>query len=184
MTSQIKISEETALLQIEESHAAELYKLTDTNRIYLREWLPWLDHVTKESDTLAFIKKTIKQREDALGPIFVISHKNKLGGVVGFNWIDNSNRAGEIGYWLSQDLQGKGIMTSSCKALIKLGFDEFNLNCIQIPAAEHNTKSRSIPERLGFKFEGLLRNRECLYDRFVNHAMYSIIKDEYTSMNG
>lgn len=183
MASQIYISEETTLLDIEESHAAELYELTDTNRTYLREWLPWLDYVSKESDTLEFIKKSISQREDSKGPIFVISHKNKLGGVVGFNSIDNSNRTGEIGYWLSEALQGKAIITSSCKALIKLGFEDYNLNRIQIAAAEHNTKSRSIPERLGFKYEGLLRNRECLYGTYVSHAMYSILKDEYTSLN-
>ena len=79
---------------------------------------------------------------------------------------------GEIGYWLSEDLQGKGIVTQSCKALIKLGFEVFNFNRIQIPAAEENYKSRSVSERLGFKFEGIIREREYLYGKFVNHAMY------------
>ena len=50
---------------------------------------------------------------------------------------------------------------------------------LQIPAAENNLKSRSVPERLGLKFEGILRNRQNLYGKLINHAMYSMTKDEY-----
>ncbi|MCP4181283.1 MAG: GNAT family N-acetyltransferase [bacterium] len=179
----IKISEDLSLLNIKLEHAKELYNLTDKNREYLKQWLPWLDFVKCENDTLNFIKRTISQNEKSLGPTFAISVGEKIGGIIGFHPIDNSNKVGEIGYWLSASLQKKGIITLSCKALIKLGFEKYNLNRIQIPAAEKNYKSRSVPERLDFKFEGIIREREYLYGKFVNHAMYSMLKSEYKKEN-
>lgn len=156
-----------------------MFELTNINRERLRQWLPWLDYVKIESDTLKFIEKAIVQNENSLGATFVILHKNIVGGVIAFHPLNKTNNIGEIGYWLSKDLEGKGIITLSCKALIKLGFESYNLNRIQIAVAENNYKSRSVPERLGFKYEGIIRDRECLYGNYVNHAMYSILKNEY-----
>ncbi|RKZ11148.1 GNAT family N-acetyltransferase [Candidatus Fermentibacteria bacterium] len=180
MNKEINISKEASLCYIEQLHAKELFELTDINREYLKQWLPWLDYVKSESDTLKFIKKAIAQNENSLGPTFVILYKNRIGGVIGYHPFDNLNKIGEIGYWLSQSLQGKGIITLSCKALIKLGFEMYRLNRIQIPAAENNGRSRLVPERLGFKYEGMIREREFLYGKYVNHAMYSILKSEYS----
>ncbi|TGV06666.1 N-acetyltransferase, partial [Mesorhizobium sp. M00.F.Ca.ET.186.01.1.1] len=54
-----------------------------------------------------------------------------------------------------------------------------NLEKITIQAATGNAKSRAIPERLGFQLEGILRRNEFLYDHFVDHAVYSMLKEEW-----
>lgn len=178
MDNPIIVSRDIFLQQLQESDSEELFKLVEKNRTYLRNWLPWLDKNQTKKDTLEFIKTTITQFQKGLGPQFKIHFKEELSGVIGFHPFDLANQIAEIGYWLSEDKQGNGIMTQCCSALIKLGFEEFGLNRIQIPAAENNKKSRSVPERLNFKFEGLIRNRENLYGQYVDHAMYSILKKE------
>jgi len=79
---------------------------------------------------------------------------------------------------LLQDLADKGIMTECCRFLVGYGFRTLDLHRIQIPAATENYRSRAIPERLGFRFEGIMRGRENLYGKFVDHAMYALLRSE------
>lgn len=179
MNKTIVIDSEVSLKRLDIDDANELFELTERNRTHLRQWLPWLDSISNPDDTKEFIEGTIKQFEAGLGPVFAIIVEQRIAGVIGFHPIDNADHVAEIGYWLSADHQGKGIITNSCRALIKHAFEYLSVNRLQVPAAEQNIKSRSVSERLGLKFEGILRERENLYGNFVNHAMYSILKSEY-----
>jgi RimJ/RimL family protein N-acetyltransferase len=98
---------------------------------------------------------------------------------VGFITIDVRNKSGSLGYWLSNTCLGKGIMTMSVKTIVKTGFMEYGLNRVEIACATGNLKSRAIPERLGFVFEGTLRERELLCGKYVDHAIYSLLASEF-----
>ena len=159
--------------------AAELFALTDANRPHLRRWLPWVDLVTSEEDSRSFLETVAAQREEGRGPTFGIVHDGALGGVVGFLPIDRVNRVGEIGYWLAERLQGRGVMTQCCRFVVRYGFLTLDLNRIQIAAGVDNFVSRAVPERLGFKLEGVLRARENLYGTFIDHAMYALLRSDF-----
>ena len=169
----------TSLRVLREDDAEELFALTDANRTFLRRWLPWVDLVTSEDDSRSFLESVTAQREEGRGPTFGIVHDGVLVGVVGFLPIDRVNRCGEIGYWLAQAAQGRGLMTQACWFVVRYGFLTLDLNRIQIAAGTENHGSRAIPERLGFRFEGILRGRENLYGTFIDHAMYSLLRIEF-----
>lgn len=48
----ITVSETCALMPLELRDADELFDVTDRNRSYLRQWLPWLDNITRPESTL------------------------------------------------------------------------------------------------------------------------------------
>lgn len=175
------IDSRLALRELRAEDSLELFLLTNLNRAHLRKWLPWLDAVTSEANTRSFIDSTIAQRKAGLGPTFAILDAGAIAGVVGFHPLRSPHGVGEIGYWLDEAHQGRGIMTACCRFVIRYGFDRLGLNRIEIPAATENRRSRAIPERLGFKFEGILRQRENLYGKFVDHAMYSLLRGELGS---
>jgi len=154
---------------LNESHATRLFELTEQNRNYLKTWLPWLDSVTKVEDTLHFIRATVAQQSLIN---FVIVYKSNLCGIAGFNRIEENT--GFIGYWLSEEYSGKGVMTEAVKQISELGFSKLLLNRIEIRCAEQNVKSYSIPERLGFKKESIIIDAEWLYTKYVNHIVYSM----------
>lgn len=176
-----KIDEDISLKIIELKDAERIFKLTNESRGYLREWLPWLDHTTKPEDTVEFIKICLKGYSENKSLNTVILFKGAIVGVASFNSINWSNKTAYIGYWLGEGFQGNGIMTKVAKALTDYAFIELGLNRVEIRAAVENKKSRSIPERLGFKNEGCIRQAEWLYDHYVDHVVYGILADEWES---
>lgn len=175
----IVITDEIELFLLDEGDTESLYGLIDQNRAHLRVWLPWVDAQKSPADSLGFIKATQKQFTNGLGPNYKIMFREDLVGIISYHPFRKMDRIAEIGYWMAADAQGHGIMTACCEELVHRAFELYEMNRVEIPAAEGNYKSRAIPERLGFTFEGILRERQLLYDRYVNHAMYSLLKREY-----
>jgi len=175
----IRIDDDTELRIPEERYAQELFALIDANRVYLREWLPWVDHETSVEDTKAFIRGALQQFAHNEGFQMGIWYKGQVVGVIGYHPIDWADRKVEIGYWLAESFQGKGLMTKACKTLVAYAFDELKLHRVEIHCATHNKRSCAIPERLGFQQEGIMRDAEWLYDHFVDLVIYGMLADEW-----
>ncbi|EWG97880.1 GNAT family N-acetyltransferase [Halomonas sp. BC04] len=175
----MKVSDTIELQLLCLEHRDDLFGLVDANRDHLRKWLPWLDMNRSVNDTESFIGSVIDQHESGKGPQYAVFYEKSMCGVCGFHPIDTSNKVGGIGYWLGKAFSGNGIMTSAVQALLEVGFHEYHLNRIEIACATDNHRSRAIPESLGLKLEGVLRERENLYGRYVDNAIYSLLASEY-----
>jgi ribosomal-protein-serine acetyltransferase len=175
----LTIRDDLELCLLEQRHAEELFALVDENREYLREWLPWVDNNKSAVDTQAFIRSSLEQFASNGSFSGGILYQGKLAGCLGFHSINWSNRATSIGYWLGASFQGNGLMTEACRGLVKYAFNELNLNRVRIRCATANKKSRAIPERLGFKQEGTIRQAEWLYDHYVDLVVYGILASEW-----
>ena len=178
-TLHFSVGEATTLRPVVADDAEGLFALTHSNRAHLRRWLPWLDGTQQTEDTRAYLNAAIEQARAGLGGVWAIEQSGALCGVAGFNRIEPSNRTCEIGYWLSAEQQGKGIMTRCVERLIRHAFDDLSLNRITIPVAVENQPSRAVAERLGFRREGVLREAEWLYDHFVDHVLYALVRSEW-----
>jgi len=175
----ISINEDLRLELLEESHIKELFDLTNTNRKYLREWLPWVDSTRNINDTAEFVKTSVSRNNKKNGFELVIKYQERIAGILGLLYIDHLNKNTEIGYWLAESFTGKGIMTESCKALTDRCLKEMNLNRVSIRCAAENYISQGIPKRLNFKKEGVLRENGFLNGKFEDHIVYSMLKSEW-----
>jgi len=176
---EIYVDEDIVLRLYQEKTTHLLFSLVDENRTHFRKWLPWLDFNTKIEDTEKFISDSQKNYKKGTALNLGIFYKENLVGGIGFNSINKLHKSAEIGYMLGAKFNGKGIMTKSCKSLLNYGFDSLNLNRIAIKASSDNKKSRAIPERLGFKQEGILRQAEYLYGTFHDVTIYSMLKQNW-----
>lgn len=163
----------------ETEFAQTLFQMVENQREYLGKWLPWVEKTTCEKDSLDFLKSSISFNNGGQKLTTFIFHDKKLVGSVAFVKIDKVNRASEIGYWLSENMQGKGIMTQSCERLIKYGFEKMNLHRIEINVAPENSKSLAIPRKLGFHHEGTIRESLFLNQRFYDGEKFSLLKREW-----
>jgi ribosomal-protein-serine acetyltransferase len=162
-----------------ETDAEAFFGLTDKNRGYLRRWLPWVDATVTVEDTRKYIRSVIERFEKREGIDLGIWYDGQWVGSIGFHYWDKSNRKDTVGYWLAEDFQGKGIITDAVRALVAYGFQTMDLNRIEILCAVENARSRAVPERLGFKNEGVTRECEWLYDHFVDPVTYSLLRSEW-----
>lgn len=172
----MKIDERHRLrpLQIEDAQA--LFNILNDQRQQMRVWLPFVDGTHKMEDTRDAMTSFCTPEN----PQFCILCDDEVVGLIGFKETDTDCKKTEIGYWLSFDHQGKGLMTGAVKLLLAYAFNEMQMNRVTIKVAEQNHKSRSIPERLGFTQEGVERDGELLVDNvFTNIVVYGLLKKEY-----
>ena len=174
----INIDENIKIELINENHSQPIFDIVDKNRIHLRQWLPFVDRMQTVEFAENFVKGTMQRNKDGNEFAFVIIENDKVIGRIGVYKIDGQNKIGEIGYWLAENLQGKGIITKSCKALIDFCFSDLQLNRIEIKCGTENFKSKTIPEKLNFTREGVIREGELLYDKFIDLNLYSLLKTD------
>src|SRR5437660_5725991 len=120
---------------VEERHAPAIFATVDRERQSLRQWLPWVDATRTQDDTLAFIRASLEQFAANNGfAAGLWNHDSYIGGI-GTHKIDWLNRKVEIGYWLSESFQGKGLMTDASRALVAHALGELDLNRVEIHCA-------------------------------------------------
>lgn len=178
-----KIDNDTELRLYESHHAEELNALIERNFNHIKRWSAWLKDDRSIENTHAFIGRNLKQFGANEGFAVGIWFENKMAGQVEYNYFDWTNRKTEIGFWLGESFQGKGLATKSCRVLIDYVFDELKLNRVEMQCGAENTKSRRIPERLGFREEGIIRQSVWLHDRFVDFVIYGMLAGEWKIKN-
>lgn len=164
---------------VNEEHAEELYHLIITNRNILSEWLPWVYNMESVDFIYNFIKQSRIRNEAGIEYAYSIFYKNKIAGRIGIYEIDSRNKIGSIGYWLGSAFQGHGTILKSCNALLSFCFNELKLNRVEIKCGSDNFKSQSVPERLKFYKEGVLRQAEFHNDKFIDLIIFSMLKEEW-----
>ena len=177
--SQLHVQEGLDLHLVGKADAAELFFVVDSNRDYLRQWLPWLDATNSINDETAFISNSLEEYENREGVFYTIRLNGSIIGTISLNWIDWGNKGAGVGYWLSEDQTGNGYVTKSCIRLMEHCFDDLNLHRFVLEAAVENIPSCEIADRIGMRLEGVCKDREWLYDHYVDAKLYAITKPEW-----
>ncbi len=164
---------------LQDADVGPLFVLMDRNRLYLREWLGWVDGTVDLADMAAFVERGQQQFAAENGFQAGVWYRGVLAGVIGYHYLDWQHHQTEIGYWLGAEFQGQGVMTRACRVLVDYAICVLRMNRVQIRAAPGNGRSRAIPERLGFVQEGVQLQAEWLYDHFVDLVLYRMLAAEW-----
>ena len=104
---------------------------------------------------------------------------NELIGTLGYYEWNKTARRAEIGYDLDPAYWGQGVMTEALGAVLKFGFEQMGLNRIQAIIDSENARSLKLVCRLGFKKEGVLRQRSHFKGQFRDDVCFSLLKNEW-----
>jgi ribosomal-protein-serine acetyltransferase len=174
----LAVTDECQLRLLEEADSEELYRVIEANRAYLARWMPWAAAQTPET-TLEFILATRRQAAADDGFQAALVCDGAIIGIAGFHSVNWQHGSTTIGYWLAEQHQGRGLMTRAVRALVDLAFVEWGLHRVEIRAAIDNGGSRAIPERLGFREEGVQREAERIGERYNDLAVYGLLAREW-----
>lgn len=149
------------------------------SREHLGRWLPWVEQTREAGDTRKFLEQVAANRSQGRTAAYGIWRGDELAGLIGLHDIDSSSGTAQIGYWIAERFQGRGVMTRAVAALIRLAFGELGLERIEIRCAAGNQRSQAIPKRLGFTYEGMLRSAQRLGGERVDLRVYGLLREEW-----
>lgn len=175
----LRVDDEIELHGCHLAYAKDIFSIIENDRAYLREWLTWVDVTNEEKDTYNFLKGSHQMNKGGQQLNTWIFYKGEVCGSIGFVKIDKANSSGEIGYWLRKSEMGRGIMTRSCKRMVRYGFEKLGMQRIVIRAAEGNKPSLAIPKRLGFVLEGKGRKEIKIREKYHDTHIFSMLKEEF-----
>lgn len=144
----IAVDDQIHLRAVNPSEAADLYGQIDKNRAYLGEYLPWAETQTLQGSK-EFIEKIQGARANGEEYGFGVYYEEKLVGHTSLMHLKDEKDP-EIGYWVSEDVSGRGITTRVAGALTEFGFGVLHLEAIVIKARIANTGSNKVAEKLGY----------------------------------
>jgi ribosomal-protein-serine acetyltransferase len=178
-----RIDEKVELVLPDLSMVGKVCTAVRSDLEHLQPWMPWATEDYSEDSAREFIQRTLRDYAESGRFDALICVDKQIVGSIGFHNFDAVNRSAHIGYWISRKFEGQGIVSRSCRALIEYLFEVRQLNRLQINCNVENVRSRAIPERLGFKLEGIHRQVEFLNGRFGDWAIYGLLREEWENNN-
>lgn len=120
-----------------------------------------------------------KQLDDTQNRRFILQNGTEAVGFVALFFIHGVHRKAEFAIMMDPQQQGKGYAKTATKLAMDYAFQTLNLNKLYLVVDEVNEKAIHIYEKIGFKYEALLKN-EYFIDGVYHNAVYmSIFQDEY-----
>ena len=153
------------------SDAGEIFSVIDAERGYLGRWLPFVQFTRTAADSQRYVDSVLDAayRE----AVFTLRERELLIGLIGFKDTDPFARTTEIGYWLREAWQGRGIVTRAVDRLCRMAREELAMRRVTIKCATGNLPSNRIPQRLGFRLDHVERRAELLEDgHYVDANVY------------
>jgi RimJ/RimL family protein N-acetyltransferase len=109
---------------------------------------------------------------------FAVDVDGQVAGSIGVTpFADVYRRSAEIGYWLAEDLWGRGIMTEAVGAATEHAFRTLAVVRVQAAVFEWNRASMRVLEKCGYELEGRLRRSVWKDGQLIDSVLYAIVRE-------
>ena len=168
------------------SDAEPVYEAVRESMKELSPWMPWChrDYAIEDSRTWFGSRPDLWQK--GMEYDFLIAHRSEGRplGICGLNNLDRENRLANLGYWVRTSQVRKGVATACVPLVARFGFEELNLNRIEIIVATGNIPSQGLAMKIGATREGRLRKRLVVRDHVYDAILFSLLPEDLPSGKG
>ncbi|HKT39004.1 MAG TPA: GNAT family protein [Ktedonobacterales bacterium] len=166
------------LRQVESSDASDFFAtLSDeeTMRYYGHEVYQSL----VEAETFIILRHEDYARRMAIRWGITLKDDDRIIGSCGFHHFDEGYRRAETGYILNRAFWGQGIMAEAVSAILTYGFAGMGLHRIEAIIDIANERSKNLLLKLGFQYEGNLRQRYFFRGGYEDEHYFGLLRDEW-----
>jgi ribosomal-protein-alanine N-acetyltransferase len=103
----------------------------------------------------------------------------ELVGVTALRDIDDEHAQAELSFWVGRPYWGRGFASEAAGAALQYAFEVLGLNRVTAFHMLRNPASGRVLGRLGFRQEGVLRQRVRKWGVFEDVAAYAVLREEY-----
>ncbi|MCT7973164.1 GNAT family N-acetyltransferase [Laspinema olomoucense] len=148
------------------------------------KYTTWPPHQSLE-DSHIFLNSIVEKYQTQENWDWGIIHKSdcKLIGTCGLVNRVQAHHHAEIGYALARPYWGQGYMPEAVKAVVAFGFQETDLNRIEGRCKLSNHASARVMEKIGMKFEGILRQQMFIKGSFHDMKLYAILREDWENLS-
>ncbi|MEO8779485.1 MAG: GNAT family protein [Rhodanobacter sp.] len=140
-------------------------------------WLPWCHTGYGHDDAVEWIASC--RAGWLVGKHFAFAlfdvDSGQLLGSAGLSQVDPLHRRANLGYWVRQSRQRRGVGAAAARAVARFGFEQLGLLRIEIVVLPHNRASRTVAEKTGAAFEAIARNRIWMRNSAHDAAVYGLL---------
>ncbi len=148
----------------------------------LQQFMPWVKETPTVNDSEEFVRQSaanwiLKKNDEPYLPLFIFNKEDQqFIGCTGYHHYDWEIPCLETGYWLRSSALRQGYMTEAINALTQYAFRVLKIKRMAITCEKNNTRSRKIPERLGYTLEATLKanRRNLITNELADTLIYSI----------
>ena len=152
------VTDRLILRQMNNEDKDEIFALRSNKKVSQYINRPIAKEVDEALQYIEMINEGIDRNDWVLWAITLKESNQLIGTICLWNFSIEQSK-GEVGYELSPELQGKGIMQEAIKAVLEYGFKTIELQTIEGSVQTENQKSIQLLERNKFINKGL-ENRE------------------------
>jgi ribosomal-protein-alanine N-acetyltransferase len=124
------------------------------------------------------------QSQEGIVWAITLSQQPQMIGTIGYYRSQHQNHRSEIGYELHPNFWGQGIVTEAMRAALDYGFDQMKLHSVEADIDPANLRSARVLDRNHFVKEAHFRENCFFEGRFLDTAIYSLLKSRHWEMTG
>ena len=96
-------------------------------------------------------------------------------GVIAYYFHKLEHKKAEVGFWIFPQYWNKGIATEVLKAVIDYCQQQKDIHRLEAFVEEGNAASSKVLEKVGFIYEGTMRDCEIKNGKFVSLLIYALV---------
>jgi RimJ/RimL family protein N-acetyltransferase len=146
----------------------------------ISKWMIWCSEDYSRNDAFAFFisrdEAWINDLEYSFG-IFERASDAFLGSV-GLNFVVRAYQMANLGYWVKTTETRRGVASRAVRLAACFGFEQLQLQRIEIIAAVGNIPSQRVAEKAGATREGVMRKRLVRSGKSLDAVMFSLVAED------
>jgi RimJ/RimL family protein N-acetyltransferase len=167
------------LVPLSKEHTNDLIEAVNDGEL----WKLWYAMVpSPENMTNEINRRVVLQSNGLMLPFSVVDNTTqKMIGMTTYSQVDNTNKRFDIGFtWYAKSYQ-KTFINTECKLLLLThAFETLKAIAVGFRVDYLNKPSQRAVERLGAKYEGMMRNYALMSDGSIRDmCLYSILPSEW-----